>query len=262
MQVTAATGATNSSVTATDRVAASRLPMERFIMSIRYSLFPALAGLLLLGACSLAVGSDATTLPDPAVDAAPLQQGDQVAVLAGGCFWGLQSVFEHVKGVKKVWAGYSGGEARTAQYERVSDGDTGHAESVKILYDPAKVSYGQLLKVYFSVATDPTQLNRQGPDVGTQYRSVIFYGNDDQKRVASAYIDQLKAAHAFADPIVTQVVPLKAFYVAESYHQDYAEHHPNEPYIMFNDAPKVVHLKQQFPALYRPTEQVVMVDLH
>lgn len=262
MQVTAATGATNSSVTATDRVAASRLPMERFVMSIRYSLFPALAGLLLLGACSLAVGSDATTLPDPAVDAAPQQQGDQVAVLAGGCFWGLQSVFEHVKGVKKVWAGYSGGEARTAQYERVSDGDTGHAESVKILYDPAKVSYGQLLKVYFSVATDPTQLNRQGPDVGTQYRSVIFYGNDDQKRVASAYIDQLKAAHAFADPIVTQVVPLKAFYVAESYHQDYAEHHPNEPYIMFNDAPKVVHLKQQFPALYRPTEQVVMVDLH
>lgn len=262
MQVTAAAGATNSSVTATDRVAASRLPMERFVMSIRYSLFPALAGLLLLGACSLAVGSDATTLPDPAVDAAPQGQGDQVAVLAGGCFWGLQSVFEHVKGVKKVWAGYSGGEARTAQYERVSDGDTGHAESVKILYDPAKVSYGQLLKVYFSVATDPTQLNRQGPDVGTQYRSVIFYGNDDQKRVASAYIDQLKAAHAFADPIVTQVVPLKAFYVAESYHQDYAEHHPNEPYIMFNDAPKVVHLKQQFPALYRPTEQVVMVDLH
>lgn len=263
MQVTATAGATNSSVTAADRVAASRLPMERFVMSIRrYFLFPALAGLLLLGACSLAVGSDATTLPDPAVDAAPQQQGDQVAVLAGGCFWGLQSVFEHVKGVKKVWAGYSGGEASTAQYERVSDGDTGHAESVKILYDPAKVSYGQLLKVYFSVATDPTQLNRQGPDVGTQYRSAIFYGNDEQKRVASAYIEQLKAAHAFADPIVTQMVPLKAFYVAESYHQDYAEHHPNEPYIMFNDAPKVAHLKQQFPALYRPTEQVVMVDLH
>jgi peptide-methionine (S)-S-oxide reductase len=239
--------------------------MERSVMSFRRtSLFPALAGLLLLaglGACSLAAGTDAATLPDPTVDSAP-QQGDQVAVLAGGCFWGLQSVFEHVKGVKKVWAGYSGGEAGTAQYERVSDGDTGHAESVKILYDPTKVSYGQLLKVYFSVATDPTQLNRQGPDVGTQYRSVVFYGNDEQKRVATAYIDQLKAAHAFADPIVTQVVPLKAFYVAEAYHQDYAERHPNEPYILFNDAPKVSHLKQQFPALYRPAEQVVMVDLH
>ena len=231
-------------------------------MSIRrFSLFPALVGLLLLAACSLAAGTDAATLPDPAVDAAP-QQGDQVAVLAGGRFWGLQSVFEHVKGVRKVWAGYSGGDAGTAQYERVSDGDTGHAESVKILYDPGKVSYGQLLKVYFSVATDPTQLNRQGPDVGTQYRSVIFYGNDEQKRVATAYIEQLKAAHAFADPIVTQVVPLKAFYVAEAYHQDYAERHPNEPYILFNDAPKVVHLKQQFPALYRPAEQVVAVDLH
>jgi peptide-methionine (S)-S-oxide reductase len=239
--------------------------MERSVMSIRRTfLFPVLASLLLLGglgACSLAASTDAATLPDPVVDAAP-QQGDQVAVLAGGCFWGLQSVFEHVKGVRKVWAGYSGGEASTAQYERVSDGDTGHAESVKILYDPSKVSYGQLLKVYFSVATDPTQLNRQGPDVGTQYRSAIFYGNDEQKRVATAYIEQLKTAHAFADPIVTQVVPLKGFYVAEAYHQDYAERHPNEPYILFNDAPKVVRLKQQFPTLYRPAEQVVAVDLH
>ena len=235
-------------------------------MSIRrYSLFPALAGLLLLaglGACSLAAaGNDAVTLPDPAVDASH-EPGEQVAVLAGGCFWGLQSVFEHVKGVRKVWAGYSGGSASTASYERVSDGDTGHAESVKILYDPAKISYGQLLKVYFSVATDPTQLNRQGPDVGTQYRSAIFYGNDEQKRIATAYIDQLTAAHAFGEPIVTQVVPLKAFYVAESYHQDYAQRHPNEPYIVFNDAPKVVHLKQQFPALYQPTQEVVAVQLH
>ncbi|AIF48521.1 methionine sulfoxide reductase A [Dyella japonica A8] len=240
--------------------------MERSFMSIRrFTWFSPLAGLLLMAgvsACTLATaGSDHAPLPDPAVDAAPAQ-GDQVAVLAGGCFWGLQSVFEHVKGVKKVSAGYSGGAANTAEYDRVSDGDTGHAESVKIVYDPSKVSYGQLLKVYFSVATDPTQLNRQGPDVGTQYRSVIFYGNDDQKRVATAYIAQLGAAHAFAAPIVTQVVPLKGFYVAESYHQDYARRHPDEPYIVFNDAPKVAHLKQQFPALYQPDRDVVSVMLH
>ncbi|WP_233523474.1 peptide-methionine (S)-S-oxide reductase MsrA [Dyella solisilvae] len=232
-------------------------------MSIRFNVV--LAGMLALAglsACSLASADGSTgPLPDPAVDAAPAQ-GNQVAVLAGGCFWGLQSVFEHVKGVKHVWAGYAGGSASTASYERVSDGDTGHAESVKILYDPSKISYGQLLKVYFSVATDPTELNRQGPDVGTQYRSVIFYGNDEQKRIATAYIAQLGAAHAFADPIVTQVTPLNGFYVAESYHQDYAEQHPNEPYILFNDAPKVAHLKQQFPALYQPAQQVVSVDLH
>ena len=172
-------------------------------------------------------------------------------------------MFQHVKGVKKVWAVYSGGAASTADYDRVSDGDTGHAESVKIVYDPTKVSYGQLLKIYFSVATDPTQLNRQGPDVGTQYRSAIFYGNDEQQRIATAYIAQLKAAHAFADPIVTQVTPLKGFYVAESYHQDYAKRHPNEPYIVFNDAPKVVHLQQQFPTLYVPDRgEVVSVTLH
>lgn len=232
-------------------------------MRIRHcALFTALVALSTLSACSLAsAGSGPTTLPDPAADAAPAQS-EQTAVLAGGCFWGMQSVFEHVKGVRKVWAGYAGGDARTAQYERVSDGDTGHAESVKILFDPAKISYGQLLKIYFSVATDPTELNRQGPDVGTQYRGAIFYTDDDQKRVASAYIAQLTAAHAFSDPIVTQVVPLKGFYVAEAYHQDYAQRHPNEPYIVFNDAPKVAHLKQQFPALYRPEETVVSVQLH
>lgn len=231
----------------------------------RFKLFPTLAFVMAmagLGACSLATaGSDSAALPDPAVDTAQTQ-GNQVAVLAGGCFWGLQSVFEHVKGVNKVWAGYSGGAANTAEYDRVSDGDTGHAETVKISYDPTKVSYGQLLKVYFSVATDPTQLNRQGPDVGTQYRSVIFYGNDEQKRVATAYIAQLTAAHAFDGPIVTQVVPLKGFYAAESYHQDYAQRHPNDPYIVFNDAPKVVHLKQLFPALYQPEQNLVSVQLH
>jgi len=231
----------------------------------RIKLYSAIASLLAiagLGACSLAsAGSGAVALPDPAMDASHAQ-GDQVAVLAGGCFWGMQSVFEHVKGVKKVWAGYAGGAANTAQYERVSDGDTGHAESVKIVYDPTKISYGQLLKVYFSVATDPTQLNRQGPDVGTQYRSAIFYGNDEQKRVATAYVAQLTSAHVFSDPIVTQVVPLQGFYVAEAYHQDYAQRHPNEPYIVFNDAPKVTHLKQLFPALYKPEQMVVDVQLH
>lgn len=235
-------------------------------MRIRFKLFPALfaSAMVLagLGACTFATaGSDHAALPDPSVDASQAQ-GDQVAVLAGGCFWGLQEVFEHVKGVKKVWAGYSGGPADKADYEHVSDGDTGHAESVKIVFDPAKVSYGQLLKVYFAVATDPTQLNRQGPDVGTQYRSAIFYGNDDQKRIAEAYIAQLTAAHVFADPIVTQVTPLHGFYVAESYHQDYAKRHPNEPYIVFNDAPKVAHLKQSFPALYQPDREVVAVTLH
>jgi peptide-methionine (S)-S-oxide reductase len=232
-------------------------------MSIRFSaLFTALLAISGLGACSLAsAGSGIANLPDPALDATAAQ-GDQTAVLAGGCFWGMQSVFDHVKGVKRVWAGYAGGSANTAQYERVSDGDTGHAESVKIVYDPAKISYGQLLKIYFSVATDPTELNRQGPDTGTQYRGVIFYTNDEQKRVASAYIAQLTAAHAFGDPIVTQLTPLQGFYTAEAYHQDYAQRHPDEPYIVFNDAPKVAHLKQQFPALYRPEENVVSVQLH
>jgi peptide-methionine (S)-S-oxide reductase len=216
-----------------------------------------------LGACAAATaGSDATRLPDPRLDAPPAAPGDQVAVFAGGCFWGVEAVFDHVKGVRKAWAGYSGGNADTASYYRVSDGDTGHAESVKVVYDPAKVSYGQLLKVFFSVAHDPTQLNRQGPDRGTQYRSVIFYGNEQQKQVATAYIAQLSAAHVFNAPIVTQVVPLKAFYVAEAYHQDYARLHPDDRYIVYNDAPKVANLKQLFPALYRPEQTVVDVQLH
>jgi peptide-methionine (S)-S-oxide reductase len=187
----------------------------------------------------------------PAVDAAKAAQpGEQTAVVAGGCFWGIQAVFQHVKGVKSATSGYSGGEAKTAQYEIVSTGETGHAESVKITYDPAQVTYGELLRVFFSVAHDPTQLNRQGPDDGTQYRSVIFYASDEQKKIADAYIAQLDKAHVFPRAIVTQVVPLKAFYPAEDYHQNYATLHPNQPYIFFNDAPKVAHLKQQFPELY------------
>jgi peptide-methionine (S)-S-oxide reductase len=171
-------------------------------------------------------------------------------VLAGGCFWGIQAVFEHVKGVSSATAGYSGGSAGTAQYETVSTGRTGHAESVKVVYDPSQISFGQILKVFFSVAHDPTELNRQGPDEGTQYRSVIFFSSADQHRVARAYIDQLNGAKVFSDPIVTQVVALQAFYPAEGYHQDYAEHHPNEPYIAINDLPKLDHLKQTLPELY------------
>lgn len=193
----------------------------------------------------------AVSIPNPAVDEAlATSKSQQTAVIAGGCFWGVQAVFQHVKGVISATSGYSGGEAKTAEYELVSSGDTGHAESVKVTYDPSQITYGELLRVFFSVAHDPTELNRQGPDSGTQYRSVIFYGNDEQKRIADAYIVQLEKAKIFSGPIVTQVVALKGFYPAESYHQDYAARHPNNPYIAFNDAPKVAHLRQQFPELY------------
>jgi peptide-methionine (S)-S-oxide reductase len=211
------------------------------------------SALLLVGA-TLACNSaaSATTIPDPAIDA-PLAstKGEQTAVLAGGCFWGIEAVFDQVKGVRKATSGYSGGSANTAQYETVSGGQTGHAESVRIVYDPSQISYGQLLKVFFSVAHDPTELNRQGPDTGTQYRSAIFYGNDEQKRIAEAYIDQLNKAKVFSAPIVTQVTPLKAFYAAEDYHQDYLAHHPDQPYIVYNDIPKVENLKKQLPGLYK-----------
>jgi peptide-methionine (S)-S-oxide reductase len=190
-------------------------------------------------------------LPDAAIDAVLAKApGQETAVVAGGCFWGIQAVFQHVKGVKTAWSGYAGGAANTAEYEVVSSGTTGHAESVQITYDPSQISYGQLLKIFFSVAHDPTQLNRQGPDEGTQYRSAIFYKGDEQKRIAEAYVAQLQQARVFPRSIVTQVVPLKAFYQAEEYHQNYATLHPRDTYIMINDAPKVEHLKQQFPSLY------------
>jgi len=191
------------------------------------------------------------SIPDPARDT-PLAKmaAQQTAVVAGGCFWGIQDVFQHVKGVINATSGYSGGSSATAEYEVVSTGATGHAESVKITYDPSQVTYGQLLKVFFSVAHDPTELNRQGPDEGSQYRSVIFYANDEQKRVAEAYIAQLDKAHVFARPIVTQVVALKAFYPAEAYHQNYATLHPNQPYIAINDLPKVANLQKLLPDLY------------
>lgn len=200
-------------------------------------------------ACSSS--SAAVKIPDPAQDV-PLAKtsGQATVVIAGGCFWGIQAVFKHVKGVVSATSGYSGGPAEAAHYEMVSEGTTGHAESVKIVYDPSRISFGQLLKVFFSVAHNPTELNRQGPDYGTQYRSVIFYSSEEQKRIAQAYIEQLERAKAFSAPIVTQLTPFKAFYPAEDYHQDYAEHHPNEPYIAINDLPKVEHLRELFPELY------------
>ena len=200
--------------------------------------------------CNVATAT--VTIPDPVVDA-PLAatKGEQTAVLAGGCFWGIEAVFEHVKGVIDVDSGYAGGAASTAHYEIVSGGRTGHAESVRIKYDPSKISYGQLLKVFFSVAHDPTLLNRQGPDTGTQYRSAIFCSNEDQKRIAQAYIDQLNQTKVFDRPIVTAVTMGSTFYVAEAYHQDYVVHHPDESYIVINDLPKVANLRKQFPNLYR-----------
>lgn len=204
-----------------------------------------------MAACS-SIAASARSIPDPAFDA-PLAsaKGEQTAVVAGGCFWGVEAVFEHVKGVSDVRSGYSGGSTETARYEKVGTGKTGHAESVKITYDPAQISYGQLLKVFFSIAHDPTELNRQGPDTGTQYRSAIFYADDEQKRIAKAYIDQLNRAKVFDGPIVTEVAALKSFNEAEAYHQDYLVNHPDEPYIVINDMPKVENLKKQLPGLYK-----------
>jgi peptide-methionine (S)-S-oxide reductase len=214
------------------------------------SVITAFAGVLAIATQTDAAFA-ASPLPAPAVDIpAASVQGPQTAVFAGGCFWGVEAVFRHVKGVSKAVSGYAGGSARTADYERVSTGSTGHAESVEVTYDPAQVSYGELLRIFFSVAHDPTQLNRQGPDYGTQYRSAIFFTNDDQKRVAQAYIEQLGQAKAFASPIVTQLVALPAFYAAEGYHQNYLALHPTQPYIVYNDLPKLAQLKQQFPDRY------------
>ena len=216
--------------------------------------FAAALALAMMGAVlvrSPLLGAEAPVIiAPPALDKPKAAGPPQTAVLAGGCFWGVQGVFEHVRGVQKVIAGYAGGDRASAQYETVSSGDTGHAESVKIVFDPAQVSYGQLLQIAFSVVHDPTQLNRQGPDVGSQYRSAVFYGDDEQKRIAEAYIAQLEKAHAFSRPIVTRVDPLKGFYPAEDYHQDYLYHNPNVPYIAMFDIPKVQNFKRTFPELY------------
>jgi len=190
-------------------------------------------------------------IPAPSTDV-PLanQAGKETAVFAGGCFWGVQSVFQRVKGVLHTTAGYSGGSAKTATYKQVVTETTGHAESVEVIYDPSRITYGQLLRIYFSIAHDPTQLNRQGPDEGTSYRSAIFYTSEDQKRLATAYIAQLDQQKVFPRPIVTEVTPLKAFYRAEDYHQDYAYYNPSNHYIQVCDRPKIDALKQQFPELF------------
>jgi peptide-methionine (S)-S-oxide reductase len=207
------------------------------------------------GACALALALtgcalSAAQVPPPAVDAALGVPGQPaVAVLAGGCFWGVEAVFERVRGVTDVTSGYAGGRREDAHYEIVSSGRTGHAESVRITYDPAQVTYGKLLQVFFAVAHDPTQLNRQGPDWGTQYRSAIFYGNEDQKRVAEAYVQQLNTAKTFGRPLVTKVTPLEAFYPAEEYHQNFLQRNPENSYIIFNDLPKLAQLHKRFPEL-------------
>jgi peptide-methionine (S)-S-oxide reductase len=208
----------------------------------------------LLGAlwCAPAMAAEsAVALPNPVVDQQAGDDGPQVAVLAGGCFWGVQAVFQHTKGVQQAVSGYSGGMKVSPSYEEVSSGRTGHAESVQVTFNPREITYGQILKIFFSVAHNPTQLNRQGPDTGTQYRSAIFTTNADQKRIADAYIAQLGSAGAFKAPIVTQVGALTGFYPAEAYHQDYATLHPYQPYIAINDLPKVENLKRMFPDFYR-----------
>jgi peptide-methionine (S)-S-oxide reductase len=199
----------------------------------------------------------AVVIPPPASDETA-STGLQTVVLAGGCFWGVQGVYQHTKGVKRAVSGYAGGQKETAHYEMVGTGRTGHAESVSVTFDPQQISYGKILQIYFSVAHNPTELNRQGPDFGTQYRSAIFYANDEQKRVATAYIAQLQQAHVFSAPIVTKLEPLAGFYPAEDYHQDFLVLHPGYPYIAFNDLPKIDELKQLFPDDYRETPVTVM----
>ena len=215
-----------------------------------------LAAALVLGLALFALqpGSSsaetATVVPAPAVDETATT-ATETAVFAGGCFWGVQGVFQHVEGVKNAVSGYAGGEKETAEYEKVGRGYTHHAEAVKITYDPSKITYGRLLQIYFSVAHDPTQLNRQGPDSGTQYRSTVFPMSDDQTKVAKAYIDQLNAANTFGKKLATTIEPGKPFYAAEAYHQDYLTLNPRQPYIVYNDLPKVEALKQTFPTVYR-----------
>src|SRR5262245_3729910 len=196
-------------------------------------------------------------VPEPAVDVTPGSAEVDVAVLAGGCFWGVQGVYQHTTGVVSAVSGYAGGEKRTAAYDLVGMGTTGHAESVQVTFDPRQISYGQLLRIHFSVAHDPTQLNRQGPDAGPQYRSAIFPANEEQARIAKAYIDQLDGARVFPYPIVTTIERNRTFYPAETYHQDYLTRHPRDPYIMINDLPKVADLKRLFPEQYRSTPVLV-----
>ena len=223
------------------------------IMSRYLSLMLVVFLLLTALACNAVTNATAgVTIHGPVISASlATGKNGQTAVFAGGCFWGVEAVFEHVKGVTEVTSGYSGGAAKTANYEAVSEGDTGHAEAVRITYDSSQISYEQLLRIFFSVAHDPTELNRQGPDTGTQYRSAIFYTDENQKRIAQTYIAQLDQAKVFRRPIVTQVVALDSYYKAEAYHQDYLVNHPNEPYIRIHDQPKVANLRKQFSESYK-----------
>jgi peptide-methionine (S)-S-oxide reductase len=216
----------------------------------------------LFGVTGLYLGSTsaaerAVKLPAPAFDA---PGAAQTAVFAGGCFWGVQAVFQHTQGVLNAVSGYAGGQKDTASYEMVGSGRTGHAESVQVTFDPKRISYGKLLQIYFSVAHDPTQLNHQGPDSGPSYRSEIFFSSPEQERIARAYVDQLTKAKVFARPIVTKIEPMKGFYAAEDYHQDYLIHHPNQPYIVFNDLPKIAALKRVYPQIYSATPVMVTAN--
>ena len=228
---------------------------------VRIAGFLAGGVLLLLATISLgyfpSAAENARVVPPPALDAAAGQATSGAAVLAGGCFWGVQGVFQHVEGVTSAVSGYAGGAKTTATYDKVTSGRTGHAEAVRITYDPRKISFGRLLQIYFSVAHDPTELNRQGPDVGTQYRSTIFPANDEQAGVAKAYIDQLNQARTFSAKVVTTIEPGQVFYPAEAYHQDYMALNPRQPYIVFHDLPKVANLKRLFPASYRDEPMLV-----
>lgn len=224
--------------------------------AIAASIVGALA-LAALVATPLRSAETAVVLPLPAIDMPAGSEREQVAVIAGGCFWGIQAVYQHTEGVIQAVSGYAGGTKQTALYDVVSSGRTGHAEVVQIRFDPKKISYGKILQIFFSVAHDPTQLNRQGPDVGPQYRSAIFYANADQKRVAEAYIKQLDGVKSFKSPIVTRIDALEAFYPAEAYHQDYATLHPNQPYIVFHDLPKIASLKRLMPDVYRDKPMLV-----
>jgi peptide-methionine (S)-S-oxide reductase len=228
---------------------------------LKFSAAAAVLGLVIAGLSlsPAAVRADSAVMavPPPAVDVAPAGPAPQTAVFAGGCFWGIQGVFQHVKGVKQAISGYAGGPVAHPSYEQVSSGQTGHAESVRVTFDPAQVSYGTLLRIFFSVALDPTEVNRQGPDSGTQYRSELFVQNAEQEKVARAYIAQLDAAHIFSRPIATRVDPAGPFYPAEDYHQDYLDHHPDAPYIAINDMPKVRALETLFPDEWRVTPVTV-----
>ena len=232
----------------------TRRPLDRF------PIYAAAIGLLAIAAINVApslAAEEAVVIPPPTV-AVENANGLQTAVLAGGCFWGVQGVFQHTKGVVNAVSGYAGGSKANPDYEMVSTGTTGHAESVEIKYDPKKISYGKILQIFFSVAHDPTQLNRQGPDTGTQYRSAIFTTSDEQKKVAEAYVAQLNTAGVYKKPIVTRIGPLQAFFAAEAYHQDYLTLHPNQPYIAYNDIPKVENLKKLFAENY--SEKPVLVS--